>query len=51
MQFNPKKLPLALDVKIPLYDLWQVPDLDYDRKNSYPLFLSNTIIIGTIFHE
>ena len=35
MQFNPKKLPLALDVKIPLYDLWQVPDLDYDRKNSY----------------
>lgn len=37
MQFNPKKLPLALDVKIPLYDLWQVPDLDYDRKNSYPV--------------
>ena len=23
MQFNPKKLPLALDVKIPMYDLWQ----------------------------
>lgn len=22
MQFNPKKLPLALDVKIPMYDLW-----------------------------
>ena len=37
MQFNPKKLPLALDVKIPLYDLWQIPDLDYDRKNSYPI--------------
>lgn len=37
MQFNPKKLPLALDVKIPLYDLWQIPDLDYDRKNSYPV--------------
>lgn len=37
MQFNPKKLPLALDVKIPLYDLWPIPDLDYDRKNSYPV--------------
>lgn len=23
MQFNPKKLPLALDVKIPLFELWQ----------------------------
>lgn len=23
MQFNPKKLPLALDVKIPMYDIWQ----------------------------
>lgn len=23
MHFNPKKLPLALDVKIPLYDIWQ----------------------------
>lgn len=22
MQFNPKKLPLAVDVKIPLYELW-----------------------------
>ena len=26
MQFNPKKLPLALDVKIPLYELWQHSD-------------------------
>ena len=26
MQFNPKKLPLALDVKIPLYELWPHPD-------------------------
>lgn len=25
MQFNPKKLPLALDVKIPMYDLWPDP--------------------------
>lgn len=23
MQFNPKKLPLALDVKIPMLDIWQ----------------------------
>ena len=22
MQFNPKKLPLALDVKIPMFDVW-----------------------------
>lgn len=22
MQFNPKKMPLAVDVKIPLYDVW-----------------------------
>ena len=24
-KFNPKKLPLALDVKIPMYDLWPDP--------------------------
>lgn len=23
MQFNPKKLPLALDVKIPMWEIWQ----------------------------
>ena len=23
MQFNPKKMPLAVDVKIPLYELWK----------------------------
>ncbi|WP_180170156.1 2-amino-4-hydroxy-6-hydroxymethyldihydropteridine diphosphokinase [Acinetobacter sp. YH12027] len=23
MQFNPKKLPLALDVKIPMFDIWK----------------------------
>lgn len=23
MQFNPKKMPLALDVKIPMFDLWK----------------------------
>ena len=37
MQFNPKKLPLALDVKIPLFDLWQHADLSYDPKVNYPV--------------
>ncbi|MBP7926838.1 MAG: 2-amino-4-hydroxy-6-hydroxymethyldihydropteridine pyrophosphokinase, partial [Acinetobacter sp.] len=36
-QFNPKKLPLALDVKIPLYDLWQQADLIYDQQIHYPV--------------
>ena len=25
MQFNPKKLPLALDVKVPMSDIWKDP--------------------------
>ena len=29
MQFNAKKLPLALDVKIPLADIWQHDDLSH----------------------
>ena len=37
MQFNPKKLPLALDVKIPLYDVWQQPDLNDDHSTQYPV--------------
>ncbi len=37
MRFNPKKLPLALDVKIPLFDLWQHADLSYDQKVNYPV--------------
>ncbi|OEC89328.1 2-amino-4-hydroxy-6-hydroxymethyldihydropteridine diphosphokinase [Acinetobacter sp. YK3] len=37
MQFNPKKLPLALDVKIPLFDLWRHADLSYDQKVNYPV--------------
>ena len=37
MQFNPKKLPLALDVKIPLYDVWQQPDLNDDQSTQYPV--------------
>lgn len=35
MQFNPKKLPLALDVKIPLFDLWHHADLSVDQKMNY----------------
>lgn len=37
MQFNLKKLPLALDVKVPLFDLWQHADLSYDNKMNYPV--------------
>lgn len=37
MQFNPRKLPLALDVKIPLFDLWQHNDLMYQQQISYPV--------------
>ncbi|ANF81901.1 2-amino-4-hydroxy-6-hydroxymethyldihydropteridine pyrophosphokinase [Acinetobacter sp. NCu2D-2] len=29
MQFNQKKLPLALDVKIPMYDLWPNTCFEY----------------------
>lgn len=35
MQFNPKKLPLAVDVKIPLYELWPNTDLEVKYLN-YP---------------
>lgn len=38
MVFNPKKLPLALDVKIPLYELWQSEHLETDIR--YPKVLS-----------
>ncbi|WP_284085270.1 2-amino-4-hydroxy-6-hydroxymethyldihydropteridine diphosphokinase [Acinetobacter haemolyticus] len=37
MQFNPKKLPLALDVKIPLYELWPNQILQYDQNRRYPI--------------
>lgn len=36
MQFNPKKMPLALDVKIPLSELWQHPFFEYTY-HSYPV--------------
>lgn len=39
MLFNPKKLPLALDVKIPLYDLWKRDDLKTEVR--YPKVLTS----------
>ncbi|HFF4525527.1 TPA: 2-amino-4-hydroxy-6-hydroxymethyldihydropteridine pyrophosphokinase, partial [Acinetobacter baumannii] len=36
MQFNSKKLPLALDVKIPLYELWDCETLKADS-TLYPV--------------
>lgn len=36
MQFNPKKLPLALDVKLPLSELWQ-HELLHCQKMNYPI--------------
>ncbi len=36
MEFNPKKLPLALDVKIPMHDIWSHPAFEYERRLQYP---------------
>ena len=36
MQFNPKKLPLALDVKIPMWDIWQDEAFVHSEHN-YPI--------------
>lgn len=33
MQFNPKKLPLALDVKIPMGDIWPDPVFQHEIYN------------------
>lgn len=37
MQFNSKKLPLAVDVKIPLVELWQNDVLEYNSELQYPV--------------
>ncbi|ENV37375.1 hypothetical protein F959_02183 [Acinetobacter venetianus RAG-1 = CIP 110063] len=37
MQFNSKKLPLAVDVKIPLVELWQDDALKYNAELQYPV--------------
>lgn len=31
MQFNPKKLPLAMDVKIPMWDVWPDQAFEHER--------------------
>ena len=36
MQFNPKKLPLALDVKVPMLDLWSI-DFFKHEKHQFPI--------------
>ena len=35
MQFNPKKLPLALDVKIPMFDVWNDTAFQH-AKHAFP---------------
>ena len=36
MQFNPKKMPLALDVKIPMYDIWE-NELFQHQHDAFPV--------------
>ena len=36
MQFNPKKLPLATDVKIPMLDIWQNIEFQHE-KHEFPI--------------
>ena len=38
MQFNPKKLPLALDVKVPMLDLWSI-DFFKHEKHQFPIIV------------
>lgn len=40
MEFNPKKLPLALDVKIPMLDIWQ-NELFIHNGCSFPIVCCN----------
>lgn len=39
MRFNPKKLPLALDVKIPMWDIWQ-NDCFQHESHDFPTVIS-----------
>jgi len=36
MQFNPKKLPLATDVKIPMLDVWQSTEFE-NETHKFPI--------------
>ena len=40
MQFNPKKLPLALDVKIPMKDLWNHELFINNKNDSFKVIAS-----------
>ena len=42
MQFNAKKLPLALDVKIPLSELWKAEGLNVEQHH-YPQIAWNSL--------
>jgi len=44
MQFNPKKLPLALDVKIPMNEIWSHPAFEYDHQLQYPQVKLNAVL-------
>jgi len=44
MQFNPKKLPLALDVKIPMHEIWSHPAFEYDHQLQYPQVKLNAVL-------
>ncbi len=39
MRFNPKKMPLAVDVKVPLYDVW--PSELFETDLHYPVIRKN----------
>ena len=45
MQFNPKKLPLALDVKIPMFDIWQDEMFKHDA-HQFPMVNCQQFLAG-----
>lgn len=45
MQWNPKKLPLALDVKIPMQDIWPNPAFDH-AVHAFPVVHASSLNIS-----
>ena len=43
MQFNPKKMPLALDVKIPMFEIWPV-DAFAHTQHHFPMIQSSAVL-------
>ncbi|MFC2996565.1 2-amino-4-hydroxy-6-hydroxymethyldihydropteridine diphosphokinase [Acinetobacter sichuanensis] len=43
MQFNPKKLPLALDVKIPMRNIWENPIFNHTAHQYLQVFLHSSV--------